>query len=76
MKTPADFLAFMKRGIDYYSLHTTDFDILVIYIPKSFAPFRIIHCLMEDPIDERIESEGRKSKIKRITTAKMKIGLN
>ena len=31
---------------------------------------------MEDPIDERIESEGRKSKIKRITTAKMKIGLN
>lgn len=48
MKTPADFLAFMKRGIDYYSLHTTDFDILVIYIPKSFAPFRTASVISPD----------------------------
>ena len=39
-KTPAEFLAFMKRGIDAYSLRASDFDILVIYIPKSFAAFR------------------------------------
>lgn len=37
---PAEFLAFMKRGIEYYSQHASDFDILVIYIPKSFASFR------------------------------------
>ena len=38
--TPAEFLAFMKRGIDTYSLRALDFDILVIYIPKSLAAFR------------------------------------
>ena len=37
---PSEFLAFMKRGIEAYSQRATDFDILVIYIPKSFAPFR------------------------------------
>ncbi len=48
MKTPADFLAFMKRGIDYYSLRASDFDILVIYIPKSFAPFRAAAAISPD----------------------------
>ena len=38
--TPAEFLGFMKRGINAYSLRASDFDILVIYIPKSFASFR------------------------------------
>ena len=37
---PPEFLAFMKRGIDAYSLRSSDFDILVIYIPTSFASFR------------------------------------
>ena len=38
--SPAEFLAFMKRGIEKYSLRSSDFDILVIYIPESFAHFR------------------------------------
>ena len=37
---PAEFLAFMKRGIEAYSQRASDFDILIIYIPKSFASFR------------------------------------
>ena len=37
---PSEFLAFMKRGIDTYSLRASDFDILVIYIPRNFAAFR------------------------------------
>ena len=37
---PSEFLAFMKRGIEAYSQRASDFDILVIYIPKSFASFR------------------------------------
>ena len=37
---PSEFLAFMKRGIDAYSLRSSDFDILVIYIPKNFVAFR------------------------------------
>lgn len=47
-KTPAEFLAFMKRGIDYYSLHAADFDILVIFIPKDFAPFRTASVISPD----------------------------
>ena len=38
--TPAEFLAFYETGIDTYSLRALDFDILVIYIPKSLAAFR------------------------------------
>lgn len=45
---PAEFLAFMKRGIDAYSLHASDFDILVIYIPKYFAPFRTALTISSD----------------------------
>ena len=37
---PSEFLAFMKRGIDAYSLRSSDFDILVIYIPQNFVAFR------------------------------------
>lgn len=38
----------MKRGIDYYSLHAADFDILVIFIPKDFAPFRTASVISPD----------------------------
>ena len=38
--SPKDFLSFMKRGIEYYSQRSLDFDVLIIYIPKYFAPFR------------------------------------
>ena len=47
-KTPAEFLDFMKRGIDAYSLRASDFDILVIYIPKSFASFRTSSAISPD----------------------------
>lgn len=46
--TPAEFLAFMKRGIDTYSLRASDFDILVIYVPKSFEPFRTATSISAD----------------------------
>lgn len=46
--TPADFLAVMKRGIDRYSLLASDFDILVIYIPKDFAAFRTATAISPD----------------------------
>lgn len=45
---PAEFLAFIKRGIDAYSLRASDFDILVIYIPKSFASFRTASAISPD----------------------------
>ena len=35
-----DFLEFLKRGIDHFSLKTTDFNVLIIYIPGSFSNFR------------------------------------
>lgn len=35
-----DFLAFFKRGVDYFATKTMDFNVLVIYIPRSFAAFR------------------------------------
>ena len=35
-----EFLAFLKRGIDYFSAKLMDFDLLVVYIPKSFVRFR------------------------------------
>lgn len=47
-KTPAEFLAFMKRGIDTYSLRAAGFDILVIYIPKDFASFRTASVISPD----------------------------
>ena len=37
---PAEFLEFMKRGIQKFSLYASDFDVLVIYIPKDFELFR------------------------------------
>ena len=46
--TPAEFLAFMKRGIEAYSQRASDFDILVIYIPKSFASFRTASVISPD----------------------------
>lgn len=45
---PSDFLSFMKRGIDYYSQFASDFDILVIYIPKDFAAFRTAATISPD----------------------------
>ncbi len=45
---PSDFLAFMKRGIDAYSLRASDFDILIIYIPKTFASFRTAVAISPD----------------------------
>lgn len=38
--SPSEFLAFMKRGINYFALNASDFDVLIIYIPKDFAAFR------------------------------------
>lgn len=38
--TPRQFVDFLKRGIDKFALNRTDYDILVIYIPKSFSKFR------------------------------------
>lgn len=38
--SPNDFLSFMKRGVEYYSQRSLDFDVLIIYIPKCFAHFR------------------------------------
>ena len=46
--TPEEFLAFMKRGIEAYSQRAPDFDILVIYIPKSFASFRTASVISPD----------------------------
>ena len=47
-KCPEDFLAFMKRGIDYYSVHALEFDVLIIYIPKYFAHFRSASIISPD----------------------------
>lgn len=47
-KTPAGFLAFMKRGIGYYALRAADFDILVIFIPKDFVSFRTASVISPD----------------------------
>ncbi|MEA4895652.1 MAG: SIR2 family protein [Oscillospiraceae bacterium] len=35
-----EFLAFLKRGVDHFATKAIDFNVLVIYIPRSFAPFR------------------------------------
>ena len=45
---PSEFLAFMKRGIDHFALHDSDFDILVIYIPQGFADFRTATSISTD----------------------------
>ena len=45
---PAEFLAFMKRGINHFSQYASDFDILVIYIPKDFATFRTAAAISHD----------------------------
>jgi len=46
--SPQGFLDFMKRAIGYYSRHTFDFDVLVIYIPRSFALFRTSEAISTD----------------------------
>lgn len=38
--SPSEFLNFIKRGIEHFSQCLSDFDILIIYIPKYFASFR------------------------------------
>lgn len=38
--SPDNFLAFLKRGMDHFATKSTDFHVLVIYIPKSFSVFR------------------------------------
>lgn len=45
---PSAFLSFMKRGINYYSQHLLDFDVLVIYIPKYFVNFRTATSISSD----------------------------
>lgn len=35
-----DFVAFLKRGIDYFASRITDFHVLIIYIPRNFSHFR------------------------------------
>ncbi len=35
-----DFLGFLKRGIDHFATKSMDFNVLVIYIPRSFSAFR------------------------------------
>lgn len=45
---PSEFLAFMKRGIDAYSLRASDFDVLIIFIPKDFVEFRTSTTISSD----------------------------
>lgn len=45
---PDEFLSFMKRGIDTFSLRSLDFDVLVIYIPGYFAHFRTSSTISSD----------------------------
>lgn len=35
-----EFLAFLKRGVDYFASKAADFNVLVIYIPRNFSRFR------------------------------------
>ena len=46
--TPSQFVDFLKRGIDKFALTRTDYDILVIYIPKSFTKFRNATSISQD----------------------------
>lgn len=45
---PDEFLEFMKRGIQYYSERSLDFDVLIIYIPKCFLNFRTATTISPD----------------------------
>ncbi len=40
---PIDFLTFLKKAIDYYSEHSMNYDILIIFIPSYFSHFRMAH---------------------------------
>lgn len=46
--TPSQFVDYLKRGIDKFALTRTDYDILVIYIPKSFTKFRNATSISQD----------------------------
>ena len=46
--TPKEFVDFMKRGIAYFSEHSFEFDVLVIYIPSRFAHFRTPKTISSD----------------------------
>ncbi len=46
--TAKEFLNFMKRGIDHFSVLTTEFHVLVIYIPKIFHDFREAKSISSD----------------------------
>ena len=39
-KTAKDFLDFLKRGINLYADLNTEFDVLIIFIPKEYSRFR------------------------------------
>lgn len=45
---PSEYLSFMKRRIDDYSLRATDFDVLIIFIPKDFVAFRTSTTISSD----------------------------
>ena len=47
-KTAVDFLNFLKRGIDWFSQRTLEFDILVVYIPGYFSHFRTATSISSD----------------------------
>lgn len=38
--TPKNFVDFIKRAIDRFALNRSDFDVLVVYIPRVFSKFR------------------------------------
>lgn len=46
--TRGQFVDFLKRGIDRFALNRADYDILVIYIPKSFTKFRNATVISQD----------------------------
>lgn len=45
---PADFVNFLKHEIDKFALKSSDFDVLVIYIPNSFKKFRTATLISPD----------------------------
>lgn len=46
--SPIEFLWLIKRGINYFSERAFDFEVLIIYIPKYFAPFRTATTISPD----------------------------
>ena len=47
-QSPQSFLDFIKRGINYYSQHAFEFDVLIIYIPREFSHFRLASSISAD----------------------------